>query len=76
MFASKLTSKCQVTIPKEVRQRLRVKAGDVLGYEFRDNGTVAILKVEPFDGGWHRTLSGTLADEWNSAEDEKAFGDL
>jgi hypothetical protein len=48
----------------------------VLGYEFRDNGTVAILKVEPFDGGWHRTLSGTLADEWNSAEDEKAFGDL
>ena len=74
--ASKVTSKGQVTIPKEVRERLRVRAGDVLVYEFQENGPVVVRKMEPFDAGWHRALSATLADEWNSPEDDEAFGDL
>lgn len=74
--ASKVTSKGQVTIPKEVRERLRVQAGDMLVYEFQDNGQVIVRKMEPFDAGWHRALSNTVADEWNSAEDDEAFGDL
>lgn len=76
MQASKVTSKGQVTIPKEVRERLHVKAGDVIAYEFQDNGTVLVRKMEPFDAGWHRALSATLADEWNSPEDDEAFSDL
>jgi hypothetical protein len=32
--------------------------------------------MEPFDAGWHRALSATLADEWNSPEDDEAFDDL
>jgi AbrB family looped-hinge helix DNA binding protein len=76
MNASKITTKGQVTIPKAVRERLRLQAGDVLVYEFGDNGVVVVRKMEPFDAGWHRALSTTLADEWNSAEDDEAFGDL
>jgi AbrB family looped-hinge helix DNA binding protein len=76
MQASKVTTKGQVTIPKEVRERLQVRAGDVIAYEFQDNGVVVVRKLEPFDAGWHRTLSTTVADEWNSPEDDEAFGDL
>lgn len=76
MNASKVTAKGQVTIPKEVRKRLRVGAGDVLVYEFQENGLVVMRKLEPFDTGWHRALSATVADEWNSPEDDEAFGDL
>jgi len=76
MNASKVTTKGQVTIPKEVRERLRITAGDVIAYEFQENGLVVVRKMEPFDGGWHRALSTTLADEWNSPEDDEAFGDL
>jgi len=76
MNASKITTKGQVTIPKEVRERLRAKAGDVIAYEFQENGLVVVRKMEPFDAAWHRSLSSTLADEWNSPEDDEAFGDL
>jgi len=76
MNASKVTTKGQVTIPKEVRERLRITAGDVIAYEFQENGLVVVRKMEAFDGGWHRALSTTLADEWNSPEDNEAFGDL
>jgi AbrB family looped-hinge helix DNA binding protein len=74
--ASKVTTKGQVTIPKEVRERLRIQAGDVLVYEFQEDGVLIVRKMEPFDAGWHRALSPTLADEWNSPEDDEAFGDL
>jgi len=74
--ASKVTTKGQVTIPKEVRERLRLSAGDVIAYEFQENGLVIVRKMEPFDAGWHRALSTTLADEWNSPEDAEAFNDL
>ena len=53
-----------------------VLAGDVIAYEFQEDGLVVVRKMEPFDAGWHRALSATVADEWNSPEDEEAFGDL
>ena len=76
MQASKVTTKGQVTIPKEVRERLQVQAGDVIAYEVQENGMVVVRKMEPFDAGWHRALSATLADEWDSPEDAAAFDDL
>jgi len=71
---AKLTSKGQVTVPKEVREKLRLKAGDTLAYELKGN-TAHIHKVEPFDAAWHNALSATL-EEWNSPEDNEAFRDL
>lgn len=71
---SRLSSKGQVTIPKEAREALGAFAGDVVSFEIADD-SVVLRKVEPFDAAFHRALSVTL-DEWTSPEDEEAFGDL
>ena len=41
---SKLTSKCQTTIPAEVRKFLKVGAGDRIGYEFVEGKVVLVPK--------------------------------
>lgn len=74
MLMSKLSSKGQVTIPKEVRDALGLAAGDRVGYEIDDEG-VRIVRVEPLDAAFHAAVSATL-EEWTSPEDEEAFGDL
>jgi AbrB family looped-hinge helix DNA binding protein len=74
MLVSKLSSKGQVTIPKEVRECLRVRAGDLIEYEVQGD-VVVVLRIEPFDRAFHSAISDTLT-EWSSPEDEKAFGDL
>jgi AbrB family looped-hinge helix DNA binding protein len=74
MPISRITSKGQVTLPKEVREALDLDKGDLLAYEIQDK--VAILKkVEPFDLAFHGAVAETL-EEWNSPEDEEAFDDL
>ena len=71
---SRLSSKGQVTIPVEVRERLGLEPGDVVAYEIE--GERAILRrVDPFDVAFHGTLSQTL-DEWSSPEDDEAFREL
>ena len=74
MTYARLTSKGQVTVPKEVRDRLHLEAGDVLSYEV-EGDEVRVRKVGRFDAAWHRALSATL-EEWNTAEDNEAFRDL
>jgi len=74
MLSSRLSRKGQVTIPKAVREKLRAQPGDILLYEVRGN-TVALRRLEPFDAEFHAALSQTM-DEWSTAEDEGAFGDL
>lgn len=71
---SRLSSKGQVTIPKEAREAIRASASDLVSFEIVDDAIV-LRKVTPFDAAFHRALSETL-DEWNSHEDEEAFGDL
>ncbi len=71
---AKLTSKGQATIPKEVREQLGLEPGDMLSYEVQ-GGAVMVRKVEHFNAAWHQAVAGTLA-EWNSPEDDEAFGDL
>lgn len=74
MLVSRISSKGQVTIPKEVRERLHAKVGDLLEYEVQGN-VVTVRRVEPFDRAFHGALSETLT-EWSSPEDEEAFRDL
>jgi antitoxin PrlF len=76
MITSKVTSKGQVTLPKEIRERLKVQAGDTLTYDLQASGGVVVRKLQPFDREWHQALSATLAEEWDSPEDEEAFRDL
>ena len=74
MKSSRISSKGQVTIPVEVREALDLKAGDLVVYEM-DGDVAKLKKLEPLDAAFHLAVSATL-DEWNSDEDEEAFGDL
>ena len=67
---SKITSKSQTVIPREVRERLGLRPGDSLRYDVTAKG-ITIEKAgqtedDPF----------AVFTEWSSAADEKAFGKL
>ena len=42
MPSAKLTSKGQITIPKEVREALGLRTGDRLAFRLHDDGSVAV----------------------------------
>jgi bifunctional DNA-binding transcriptional regulator/antitoxin component of YhaV-PrlF toxin-antitoxin module len=71
---SKLTSKAQTTVPKEVRNLLKVKPGDLLVYRI-SKGRVTLAKAEPLDRVYLKALEATLS-EWASPEDAAAYDDL
>ena len=73
--SSRLTSKGQATVPLTVRKRLHLEPGDTLVFEESQAGTVCIRKAEPIDLEFLRALETTLS-EWNSDNDEEAYGDL
>jgi len=75
MSKSTLSSKGQVTIPKRVREVLEVTAGDEIYYEVSGR-TVILHRLDPFDAAFHAALGATVAEEWSSPEDDKAFDDL
>ncbi len=67
MIIAKVTSKGQVTIPKEVRERLGVHPGEELGFEEKD-GLLFVSKVvtkSPFDKwvGKLKHLGGQRSDD-------------
>jgi antitoxin PrlF len=47
MLVAKITSKGQVTIPKEVRERLGVNTGDELEFEETPRGMLVHRRAEP-----------------------------
>ena len=58
MSAATLTSKGQITIPKEIRHQLGLQAGDRLQFRIGENGRIeAWLAQEP----GYRRLFGSLA---------------
>jgi AbrB family looped-hinge helix DNA binding protein len=71
---SKLTEKYQATIPKEIRQVLKLKKGDSVLYEVNRNG-VTLKKATPQDHDWLSGLESQLS-EWNTENDDEAYGDL
>ena len=68
---SRITSKAQTVIPKAVRERLKLKPGDLLRYVF-DGKRVVIEKAntsaedDPF----------ASFSEWSSKADERAYKSL
>ena len=74
MHISKISVKGQITIPKEIRNAIGIKPGDLIAYELHGE-TVRLRRVNPFDSLFHSAISETL-EEWNSPEDEEAFNDL
>jgi antitoxin PrlF len=52
---SRITSKGQTTIPREVRERLSLRAGDVIVYEV-DQEEVRLRKQVPLDMAYLRAV--------------------
>ena len=71
---SRLTSKSQTTIPRRVRERLRLKPGDIVKYEIED-GRVILSKATAIDVTHLAQLEKTLS-EWDSPEDAAAYDNL
>ena len=69
-LTSKVSSKAQTVIPREVRERLGLKPGDLLAYRYTENGVV-IEKSEPADDDPFAVFT-----EWASPEDDEAYKDL
>jgi antitoxin PrlF len=72
MKASKLTTKYQTTVPKEVRELLGLNAGDIVQWNIEDD-KVVISKLQAFDLEWHKAIEASLMPEWSSKEDDKAY---
>jgi antitoxin PrlF len=68
---SKITSKSQTVVPREVREKLGLKPGDRLAYALTDKGVIikkakADAENDPF----------AVFNEWASEADDKAYADL
>jgi antitoxin PrlF len=67
MITARVTSKGQITIPKEIREKLGIRVGEELGFE-EENGRLVIKKAftrSPFDKwmGKLKHLTGRSGDE-------------
>lgn len=60
--SSRLTRKCQVTVPREIRRALRLKAGNLV--HFSIEGGRAVLR--PFSQSYAETLKGLGREAWRS----------
>lgn len=71
VVSSKVTSKSQTVIPKEVRERLGLKPGDRIRYRI-DANRVEIEREDP-----HPAEDPFVAfTEWAEEADDKAYADL
>lgn len=71
-FSARLTSKHQVTIPKEIRMHLHLESGDEILYELLPDYTVLMRKTSSLDSDYLQALS-TIMNEGESDEDEHAY---
>ncbi|MDR3528629.1 MAG: type II toxin-antitoxin system PrlF family antitoxin [Rhizomicrobium sp.] len=70
----KITSKSQTTLPKEVREALGLKPGDMVVYRIA-KGKVTLARAEPIDRAYLEAVESTLS-EWASPEDAAAYDKL
>lgn len=75
MKSSKLTSKYQATIPKDIRKLLHLKPGDAITFQIGEDNAVIIRKTKSFDEAYLQALTNTLS-EWESEYDEEDYKHL
>ncbi len=71
---ARITSKGQITIPKKVRDSAHLAEGDLVAF-FVEGNHVQFRKLAPGGDDYLRSVQATLS-EWNSPEDEEAWGAL
>lgn len=69
-ITSKITSKSQTVIPRDIREELDLKPGDHLRYRITEQGILIDKAPNTEDDPF------AVFSEWSSAEDEKAFQNL
>jgi AbrB family looped-hinge helix DNA binding protein len=69
---AKVTSKGQITIPREVRTAMHVEPGDHLVWEVSTDGVARVRRAQPLDFDYARAVEGSLP-EWSSPEDNDAY---
>ncbi|MGQ0662449.1 MAG: AbrB/MazE/SpoVT family DNA-binding domain-containing protein [Pseudomonadota bacterium] len=74
MLVTKLTAKCQTTIPSKVRRVLGVKAGDSVMFTVSGR-KVTLRRAEKLDAGFLKLANDGFSD-WNTPEADRAFRDL
>jgi antitoxin PrlF len=67
---SKVSVKSQTVIPREVREKLKLKPGDTLRYRITEEGVLLDKATEASDDPF------AAFSEWTSEADEKAYGGL
>lgn len=72
---TKVSSKGDTTIPGEILAALALSPGDFIEWHVPGQGRAEVRRMQPQEGEWLHALHGTLS-EWESEEDECAFGDL
>ncbi|HEV2916775.1 MAG TPA: AbrB/MazE/SpoVT family DNA-binding domain-containing protein [Candidatus Babeliales bacterium] len=75
MANSKLTSKFQATIPRDIRSMLDLKAGDHIIFEITNDKQVIIKKAQPIDLAYLKSIESTL-NEWSDTNDQEDYNDL
>jgi AbrB family looped-hinge helix DNA binding protein len=71
MPSAKLTSKGQITIPKEVRAALGLHTGDRLAFRLHDDGTVVVeaekVSLSSLRGAVRTKVKGVTVEAMNDA---------
>ena len=75
MEKTKITTKYQTTIPKKIREALKIKVGDTVVFKLIDGNKVLVQKASRVDQRYLKSLDLMLS-EWGSKEDDEAFADL
>ena len=68
MFASKVTSKGQVTIPLEIRKLLGISSGDKVAFSEAEDGSVIVRKLDE-----KKSLAGCLANKISKPATDEAI---
>ncbi len=79
-MANALTSKGQVTVPKAIRDHLRLKGGDRVEFVLRDDGIVEMVPVtsslKRLRGFLPKPERALTVEEMNEAIAQAASGDI
>ena len=67
-FVSQISDKGQTTVPKAIRETLKVAAGDLIKYEVKGN-VVKIRRLETEENIWLKSIESTL-EEWQGTQDD------
>jgi AbrB family looped-hinge helix DNA binding protein len=74
MLTSKISSKGQTVLPREVREQLGLKQGSSVAYRI-EGDCVTLRKLPDYDVEWHRAIAA-VCTEWFTPEDEEEYRDL